>query len=251
VLKRGEGLFWNLEGRPGNEQRIQLRGLANVCVSLGVTSLNQRPRLLEFDVVQSLRKFNASLYAVWVSVKEEGRTIARPTLKRILNRTRQALRSWEKAASVEVTKNVARARVVEAEDWQSIPTPWKEADESEAEKGVPELKPGFWREGEFIYWQLPSTYHAEFPVAGRPSKARRKVKKALDNASGVSYHRMYWRDEQACFRAISKGDAAENAYLHTDEVFGARGYHVWDHVHSEAQRTWAMEQIHAMERGET
>jgi hypothetical protein len=215
-----------------------MRSLANVCIALGANP-RQRPRLPEFGVTGSLRTFNAAPYAVWLSTAENGRTIARLSLKHILGHSRQTMRSWGKIAPVKVERNVARARATEPEDWLSIPRR--------------ETGRGFWRQGDYVIWQIPSTYStaAQFQVGGRPSKAITKVKRALDNATGVSYRRMYWHDERACYQAINKGNVREDVYLRTSKTFGARRYRIWDHTYNAAERKRVMDRIHATERKET
>lgn len=101
ALKRGEGIFWTMDG-----ERLWLRGMWPVSKALGITRLTHAPALIGCDWAQTLKTFRAACYAARFPAGDNySAPISRKTLSKLTGRTARTQRNYDKAAGVEKKKN--------------------------------------------------------------------------------------------------------------------------------------------------
>jgi hypothetical protein len=173
VLERGNGLFWNLNGR--RVYFIGWKRLSETLVMLAeerglIGLLMDKPgvRRTYLSLSGKLGDFEAHVFAAWI----EGKTIARETQEQCWNRTRQQLRRWQQRARVRSTPNTAFT--FDSEDMR-IPR-HRTSYRRRIRDG------GKWKLA--TAWPLPNTYHAPEVVRecrnkGQGSKVRRAVNAVL------------------------------------------------------------------------
>ena len=180
LLAQGEALFWTRAA-----QRLWLRGQARVAADLGVTRLALDPVTLPLSkLCGSVRQARAQLYASFHSSRavrrpapdsRSGAPIARATLRRLTDRSRQTQAAYERSAGVVARRNVARGPAAPAANQDALG--WRHG------RALFILTDHGGRHGpagkRYFAWQLPNSYAGARGQRVRGHGGRRRLNRRL------------------------------------------------------------------------
>ena len=216
LVKRGDGVFWTAYRRDSTrngERWLQLRGLAAVCVALGVGKLRKTPVRIPLRLARTLRGFRAGLLAGFFAGDEFSRPISRRSLEVLTGASPRTQRRWQRLVcqTLESQQNAA-------------PTtdPWERGD------AVPE--------GHFVdlvgdqvvlLKRLPNSYRSKLPNAARGMARRVNGQlNARDDSIRIrgmetrKRDRLFYYKRQGAQRRIQACDEGDLFYLAGAEVRG-------------------------------
>lgn len=160
LLAGGDGRFWELANG-----RIWLRSMARVARMLGLRRLDGRTVALPTpDLLGGIAAVRAQLYAAFHSGRRAG-PIARQTIARRSGVAPRTQRRYDRLSGVERKANFACGPRLDSEAAQEAA--WRRGP---AAFVCRERRRG--REGRFLAWQLPNSYHGPHARMGRGRQKR-------------------------------------------------------------------------------
>lgn len=206
LLREGEGTFWQAFHEDSN-RHLKLRGLTQVCITLGVRKLRRSPVYLEAHHLKTTLAFRAACHAAQFVGDEFGNPISRQTLGRITGRSTGAQLRYERAMAGRIDKrrNAAMERS------------WSNGNE------VPESCFVALVEGETVTLRrLPNSYRSRFDVAPRGSirNVNRRISGGkplrISGRGARSRDRLFYDDGRAAQRRAQGLDECDRFYLQDD-----------------------------------
>jgi len=196
VINSGKGLFWEIAVCKDGRWLIELRGLEQVCVALGIKVLRKNPAIIPWQACMNLVEFKSAAFGSWFRVADAN-PISRRTLKGLFNVASSTQVRYTEKAGTETIKHLAPMGLIVT---GSIPSDMKKAGYFSQEIG-----------GRIVLCKtMPNSYYTDMKDAkrGRMGKINQSLKARDDVAWDEKRLRRYFRNSKALLKCKCRDEVA-------------------------------------------